>query len=45
MDALHTVPSRIAHSGDPWAEIRSCARTLGAPRRRLQALLDELSVA
>jgi bifunctional non-homologous end joining protein LigD len=42
---LHTVPSRIAHGGDPWAEIRSCARTLGAPRRRLQALLEELSVA
>jgi bifunctional non-homologous end joining protein LigD len=42
---LHTVPSRIARDGDPWADIRSCARTLGAPQRRLQKLLDELSVA
>jgi bifunctional non-homologous end joining protein LigD len=42
---LHTVPSRIARDGDPWADIRSYARTLGAPQRRLQKLLDELSVA
>jgi bifunctional non-homologous end joining protein LigD len=42
---LHTVPTRIARDGDPWADIRSYARTLGAPQRRLQKLLDELSVA
>jgi bifunctional non-homologous end joining protein LigD len=42
---LHTVPSRIARDGDPWAHIRSYARTLGAPRRRLQELLDALGVA
>jgi bifunctional non-homologous end joining protein LigD len=42
---LHTVPSRIARDGDPWADLRSYARTLGAPKRRLQKLLDELSVA
>jgi bifunctional non-homologous end joining protein LigD len=38
---LHSVPSRIARDGDPWAEIRSHARALSAPRRRLQKLLDD----
>jgi hypothetical protein len=42
---LHAVPGRIAHDGDPWAEIRSYARTLGEPRRQLQKLLDEQLVA
>jgi bifunctional non-homologous end joining protein LigD len=42
---LHAVRDRIAHDGDPWAAIRSHARTLHAPRRRLQKLLDELTVA
>jgi bifunctional non-homologous end joining protein LigD len=39
---LHNVPSRVALGGDPWAEIRAHVRTLGAPRRRLQELLDAL---
>jgi bifunctional non-homologous end joining protein LigD len=38
---LRAVPSRIARDGDPWTEIRSYARTLGAPRQRLQRLLDD----
>jgi bifunctional non-homologous end joining protein LigD len=42
---LPTVPSRIAHDGDPWAEIQSPARTLPGPRRRLQKLLDEQLIA
>jgi bifunctional non-homologous end joining protein LigD len=42
---LHAVLGRIAHDGDPWAEIRSYARTLGEPRRQLQKLLDEQLVA
>jgi bifunctional non-homologous end joining protein LigD len=34
-----TIPQRIAEDGDPWADIRSSARTLGPPRRRLDQLL------
>jgi bifunctional non-homologous end joining protein LigD len=39
---LRTVPARIEREGDPWEAIRTSARTLGASRRRLQALLAEL---
>jgi bifunctional non-homologous end joining protein LigD len=39
---LRTVPSRVERDGDSWADIRSSARTLGAPRRRLQELLADL---
>jgi bifunctional non-homologous end joining protein LigD len=41
---LRTVPGRIERTGDPWAAIGSSARTLGAPRRRLQELLAELDL-
>lgn len=39
---LRTVPGRVERDGDPWADIRSSARTLGAPRRRLEEHLAEL---
>jgi bifunctional non-homologous end joining protein LigD len=39
---LHTVPARVARDGDPWADIQAHARTLSAPRRRLQKLLNQL---
>jgi bifunctional non-homologous end joining protein LigD len=42
---LRTVPGRVEREGDPWADIRSSARALGAPRRRLEALLAELRVS
>jgi bifunctional non-homologous end joining protein LigD len=42
---LRTLPDRLAQHGDPWADIRSTARTLASPRRRLQKLLGALPVA
>jgi len=39
---LRTVPRRLEHHGDPWADIGSFARGLGAPRRRLQELQGEV---
>ena len=39
---LRTVPRRLEQNGDPWRDIRSFARTLVAPRRRLKALLDDV---
>jgi bifunctional non-homologous end joining protein LigD len=36
---IHTVPSRLNQAGDPWRDIHSAARPLGAPRRKLDALL------
>jgi bifunctional non-homologous end joining protein LigD len=41
---LRTLPRRIERDGDPWSAIRSSARTLGAPRRRLRELLAELDL-
>jgi bifunctional non-homologous end joining protein LigD len=41
---LRTLPRRVERDGDPWASIRSTARTLGAPRRRLRELLAELDL-
>jgi bifunctional non-homologous end joining protein LigD len=42
---VRTVGDRLERAGDPWADIRSSARTLGAPRRRLQKLLAELRLS
>ncbi|MGZ6563233.1 MAG: non-homologous end-joining DNA ligase [Solirubrobacteraceae bacterium] len=39
---LRSVPARLEQNGDPWTDIASAARTLGAPRRRLQQLLGEI---
>jgi bifunctional non-homologous end joining protein LigD len=41
---LRTLPGRLAKDGDPWADIRSSARTLASPRRRLENLLGALPV-
>jgi bifunctional non-homologous end joining protein LigD len=38
---LHTVPPRLDQGGDPWGSIHDSARSLGAPRRKLDALLAE----
>jgi bifunctional non-homologous end joining protein LigD len=38
---LSTIPGRLEREGDPWADIGSSARTLGAPRRRLEELRRE----
>jgi bifunctional non-homologous end joining protein LigD len=35
---LRTVTGRLERDGDPWAHIRSHARALGEPRRRIQQL-------
>jgi bifunctional non-homologous end joining protein LigD len=42
---LRTLPDRLAQRGDPWADIRSSARALASPRRRLQKLLATQPVA
>jgi bifunctional non-homologous end joining protein LigD len=39
---LRTLPRRLERDGDPWADIGSSARSLGAPRRRLRRLLADL---
>ena len=39
---LRTLPHRLEQDGDPWCDIRSFARTLVPPRRRLEELLDEV---
>jgi bifunctional non-homologous end joining protein LigD len=39
---LRTIPDRLERGGDPWADIQAAARTLGAPRRRLEQLLRDL---
>jgi DNA primase len=38
---LRTVPHRLEQVGDPRGDIRSFARALGAPRRRLEEPLGE----
>jgi bifunctional non-homologous end joining protein LigD len=43
--SLKTMPRRLANSGDPWADIRSAARTLTTARRRAEQLLDHLGIA
>ena len=42
---LRTVLRRLERDGDPWAEIGSSARALGAPQRRLAELLGELRLS
>ncbi|MCW2953285.1 MAG: hypothetical protein JWQ48_2455 [Conexibacter sp.] len=42
---LRTLPRRLERDGDPWHEIATAARGLSGPRRRLDALLRELSDA
>jgi bifunctional non-homologous end joining protein LigD len=39
---LRTVLGRLEREGDPWADIRSFARALGTPRRRLERLLRDV---
>jgi bifunctional non-homologous end joining protein LigD len=41
---LRTMPGRLEHEGDPWADIGSYARALGNPRRRLERLLRDLGL-
>jgi bifunctional non-homologous end joining protein LigD len=41
---LRSLPRRIDRDGDPWADIRSSARTLGTPQGRLRELLAELGL-
>jgi bifunctional non-homologous end joining protein LigD len=38
---LRTLPDRLEHDGDPWAQINDAARALGTPRRRLADALRE----
>jgi bifunctional non-homologous end joining protein LigD len=38
---LRTLPQRLEREGDPWADIGSSARSLGAPRRRLRRLMGD----
>jgi bifunctional non-homologous end joining protein LigD len=40
---LRTLPRRLQRDGDPWREIATAASGLSGPRRRLDALLRELS--
>jgi bifunctional non-homologous end joining protein LigD len=35
---VKTVLRRLAAKGDPWEDIQSYARSLGAPRRKLEAM-------
>jgi bifunctional non-homologous end joining protein LigD len=41
---LRSLPRRIDRDGDPWADIRSSARTLAGPQGRLRELLAELGL-
>lgn len=40
---LDTVPDRLERDGDPWRAIDDTASALGAPRRRLDELLEEVA--
>lgn len=42
---LRTLPRRLKTSGDPWQDISSHARTLGAPRRSLDEILEDAGSA